>query len=161
MSPWEHHIFVPPATAYDAPGYWPYDNGPEATPTTWRHGAYGGEHYAEMLIHGFSGGGGGATVNGKSVFDAVSRTSAVAQMEALALAPNPNTGFFSVYLPQAATPGLRLRIVEPSGRLVLEMPVAPGSTRQPVEAGSLPAGLYLLQLVREGQAIAAARFVKE
>lgn len=161
VSPWEHHIFVPAASSYDSPGYWPYTNGQDATASTWRHGLYGGEHYAETLIHGFSGGGGGATVNGKSVFDAVSNTKDWETNETGMIAPNPNTGFFTVKLKQATPDGSTLRIVEPAGRLVLEMSIEPGNMWLNVEAGNMPAGLYILQVISGGRTLAVDKFVKE
>jgi hypothetical protein len=133
----------------------------EATAATWRHGIYGGEHYAETLIHGFSGGGGGATVNGKSVFDAVSKVIDWKSEQKMALAPNPTTGVFSIYLAQAAKKGLTIRVTESTGRYVLENPVEPGAMQQRIDVGSLPAGLYFLQMVLDGKTLVVEKFVKE
>ena len=160
LAPFYNHIFVPRALAYDADGYWQYANGPEATPSTWRHGTHEGEYYAEMVIRGFSGGGGGASVNGKSVFDPVSKTTEPGANRVFNLSPNPNAGVFNIEMSAPAEPGAGFRITDPGGRLWREQPVAAGSKRQTVQAGDLPAGLYFLQVVAEGKVLAAERFVK-
>lgn len=149
------------AAAYDSIGYWSYANGPEATTSTWRHGSFAGEHYAEMVIHGFSGGGGGASVNGKSVFDPVSKTIDLGQVGMLLFTPNPTTGTFSIELPQAAALSMRFRITDLSGRLVLEKQMEVGTVRQTVYVEALPSGLYFLQVVSEGRVLAVEKFVKE
>ncbi|MFN0035750.1 MAG: T9SS type A sorting domain-containing protein, partial [Saprospiraceae bacterium] len=156
-----YHWYVPAAPAYDSTGYWPYANGPEATSSTWRHGTYGGEHYAEMVIHGFSGGGGGATVNGKSVFDAVSKTLEMETVGKIFISPNPNPGTFTVELPVPAAPGMVFRIVGLTGQLLREQPTQTGSIMDTIQAGDLPAGLYFLQVVSEGRVLAVEQFVKQ
>ena len=161
LDPQYRHIFVPRALSYDADGYWQYANGPEATPSTWRHGTSNGEHYAEMMIRGFSGGGGGASVNGKSVYDPISKTTELGANRLFALSPNPNTGVFQIEWASPVEPDISLRITDPCGRLWWEKPVAVGSSRQTVQAGELPAGLYFLQVLAAGQVLAVEKFVKE
>ncbi len=161
VAPEYGHPFVPAATAYDSVGYWTYANGPEATTTTWRHGQFAGEHYAEMVIHGFSGGGGGASVNGNSVFDPVSKTTEANGITGLKLMPNPNRGYFTVELPMPASSELRIRILDFAGRLCLEITTDINTRYQTIEAGSLPAGMYFLQVVAGERVLAAEKFVRE
>ncbi|MCK6691620.1 MAG: fibronectin type III domain-containing protein, partial [Thermoanaerobaculia bacterium] len=160
LDPQYRHIFVTRALAYDDYGYWQYTNGPEATPATWRHGTYNGEHYAEMVIRGFSGGGGGGSVNGKSVFDPVSKTTEPGAKRVFTLSPNPNAGVFNMEWASPAETGVILRITDPGGRLWREELVAAGSKRETVQAGDLPAGLYFLQVLKAGQVLAVEKFVK-
>lgn len=161
IAPWFGHIGIPGAVAYDSTGYWQYANGPEATTTTWRHGTFAGEHYAEMVIRGFSGGGGGASVNGKSVFDPVSKTTAAETKGQVLVWPNPNTGMFMVELPRPASSDMLFRITDLTGRSVLEQVAETGASRQRVRAGTLPAGFYFLQALSGGKIWAVERFVKE
>lgn len=79
----------------------------------------------------------------------------------VSISPNPNGGVFVVDLPQPAAPGMILRILDRTGRLVLERQVAAGSNRQTVQAGDLPAGLYFLQIVVERKVMGVGKFVKQ
>lgn len=159
--PWAQHTGIPGAATYDDIGYWSYTNGSEASASTWKHGTFAGEHYAEMLVHGFSGGGGGASVNGKSISDPLSKTIDIGQKKGLLLLPNPNTGTFTVELPEAATTGLLLRITDISGRVLLEKTTEPGIQRQSLEAGMLPASMYFFQVVSGGTVLVVEKFIKQ
>lgn len=53
------HVGIPAATAYNASGYWQYDNGAMASTSAWEYGTFAGEHYGQYVISQFSGGGGG------------------------------------------------------------------------------------------------------
>ncbi len=80
---------------------------------------------------------------------------------ALRIFPNPNTGAFTVALPEPAPPGMRFRLLDLTGRLVLEMPAETGIASQSVNAVKLPSGLYLLQVISDHRVLAVKRFVKE
>ena len=60
--------------------------------------------------------------------------------------PNPTSGLFSIELPGPAEADMVLRVFDLGGRLVLEKPADPGSRRQTVQAGGLPAGLYQFRI---------------
>ena len=75
--------------------------------------------------------------------------------------PNPNTGTFTVELPTAATVGMRCRITDLTGRLLLEYPTETGNTSQTVKANTLSNGMYFLQIVSEGKVLAVEKFVKQ
>jgi hypothetical protein len=77
------------------------------------------------------------------------------------ISPNPNSGLFSVELPEPARPEMRFRILDLTGRLVQAQKAAPGITQQTIQAGELPAGLYFLQVVYEGKLLATQKFVKQ
>ncbi|MFM9950518.1 MAG: choice-of-anchor L domain-containing protein, partial [Saprospiraceae bacterium] len=79
----------------------------------------------------------------------------------LRIYPNPNSGAFTLDLPQAATPGMRFRIIGLTGQVLLEKVAEAGSARQTVEAGALPAGLYFVQVVEDGRVVGVERFVKQ
>lgn len=79
----------------------------------------------------------------------------------VSLFPNPNAGNFTVDLLQPATAKMALGITDQSGRLLLEKYVEPGSQIQMVNAETLPAGLYFLQVVSGGKVIAIEKFVKQ
>lgn len=76
------------------------------------------------------------------------------------ISPNPTTGDFSVELPLPATPDMAFRIVDLSGRFILEKQMTTGSMRQPVQAGVLPTGLYFLQVVSAGRVLAVEKLIK-
>ncbi len=75
--------------------------------------------------------------------------------------PNPNTGTFTLELPEPAKLGTTFRITDLTGRLVLEQKTESGSAQQTVRAGALPAGLYFLQVVSDGKVLAIEKFVKQ
>ena len=79
----------------------------------------------------------------------------------LRIFPNPNTGTFTVELPEAAKSGMRFSITDLAGRLVQEQATEQGGKQQTVQAGLLPNGLYFLQVVAEGKVLAVEKFVKQ
>lgn len=79
----------------------------------------------------------------------------------LRIFPNPNTGAFTVTLPQPARPGIRLRIIDLAGRMLQELETAPGTEPQTVQTGALPDGLYFLQVLENDKVIAVEKFVKQ
>ena len=88
-------------------------------------------------------------------------TASVEQDWSVRLFPNPNVGRFTVDLLQPATAEMALGITDQSGRLLLEKYVEPGSQIQMVNAETLPAGLYFLQVVSGGKVMAIEKFVKQ
>ncbi len=155
------HPGIPAASAWDQMGYWEYANGPEAGPDTWRHGTYGSDHYAEMTIRGFSGGGGGGSVNGRGALDATVKTTDRENIAGPAIWPNPTSGAFSIELPQSAQPGLTIRITDLTGRTVREAAAQPGSFITGMDLGSLPDGLYFVQILAEGRLVGVSRVIKQ
>lgn len=83
------------------------------------------------------------------------------QPQRLHLFPSPTPGHFTLELTAPAPAGTSLRIVDPIGRLVLEMEALPGSEQQQVQAHALPAGLYVVQVVQEGRVVGVSRFAKQ
>jgi len=161
VNPTFGHIGIPAATAYDSPGYWEYSNGPEASTSTWLHGTFAGEHYAEMVIRGFSGGGGGASVNGNSVFNPVSKTIDLVNGTSMVFWPNPNTGVLNIELSMPATTDIVLKIADLAGRLFMEQTMHKGDSVQTINTGDLPNGFYLLQVLSEGEILVVEKFAKQ
>lgn len=60
--------------------------------------------------------------------------------------PNPSSGYFRLTLPETATKGMQIQILDAQGRLVKSLEAIAGQTEQPVDAASLPSGLYLIRL---------------
>lgn len=75
--------------------------------------------------------------------------------------PNPNSGAFTLELPQAATPGMAFRIIGLTGQILLEKRAEAGSAQQALEARLLPAGLYFVQVIEDGRVVGIKRFVKQ
>ncbi|MCB9314639.1 MAG: M4 family metallopeptidase [Lewinellaceae bacterium] len=75
--------------------------------------------------------------------------------------PNPNTGTFTVELPQPASPGMAFRITDITGRLTLDAKTETGAAKQTIQASNLPNGLYFLQVLEEGKVLAVEKFVKQ
>lgn len=88
------------------------------------------------------------------------RPEAVANMEVVVF-PNPNTGIFTVELPQPAASGMAFRVIDLAGRLALEKQVEVGSAYQAIEAAALPGGLYFLEVVLGGRVLGVEKFVKQ
>jgi hypothetical protein len=79
----------------------------------------------------------------------------------ITVSPNPNNGVFSVQLPEAAKAGMALRVLGLMGQLLLEQPVQTGVAVQIVQASTLPAGMYFLQIVAGGKVLGVEKFVKQ
>ncbi|MEL6864139.1 MAG: MopE-related protein [Bacteroidota bacterium] len=58
LDPSRGHRNVPSAPNCADEGLWEYFNAEQADTILWTYGTYNGAHYAEMLVHSFSGGGG-------------------------------------------------------------------------------------------------------
>ena len=80
---------------------------------------------------------------------------AEASGSALTIYPNPVTDRLHIRSSHSLT-GARFQIVDVAGRVVAAGPAAGGS----VDVSRLRAGIYTLRLLREGQVLAAERFVK-
>lgn len=83
------------------------------------------------------------------------------QVGSLLIMPNPNSGVFSVQIPRGAEAGMRIRMVDLAGRLMLENTVSAGSNQVQLNAQALPSGMYLLQLVENGRVMGVGKVVKE
>jgi Concanavalin A-like lectin/glucanases superfamily/Secretion system C-terminal sorting domain/HYR domain/PKD domain len=79
----------------------------------------------------------------------------------LSIFPNPNTGIFTVELPEMATPSLTFRITDLAGKVVLEKRAEVGKATQTLETALLPDGLYFLQVLSEGKILGVNKFVKQ
>ncbi len=161
VAPWAQHANVPGATVYNSAGYWVYANGLEATTSTWRHGQFAGEHFAEMVVRGFSGGGGSASVNGRNISNGLTKTAETGLKMDLWLSPNPNLGLFTLEFSEATPSNMTYRVTDLVGRIVSESPIDIGITQQSVEMRDLPNGLYFLQVLNEGKKVAEKKFVKQ
>ena len=79
----------------------------------------------------------------------------------LRIFPNPTTGTFAVELPEPAAPGTYVRILNPTGQILLEKSCMPNATLEMVRAESLSAGIYFIQVLSDGEVIAIEKFVKQ
>lgn len=91
----------------------------------------------------------------------VTATNDPRQQASFRLYPNPNSGAFTLELPQAATSGMHFRILSLTGQILMKKIAEAGSARQKLEVEALPAGLYFLQVVEEGRVVGMERFVKQ
>jgi len=96
-----------------------------------------------------------------SRYDIVSVKQPWAGKGAMKIFPNPNTGTFSVKLPEAAKPGMAFRITDLTGRLLMEKQTEAGSVMHTVQAGDLPQGLYFLHVVSDDKVLGVEKFVKQ
>lgn len=79
----------------------------------------------------------------------------------IAIFPNPNPGIFSIELPSTTVSNMSFRILNLTGQVLRVQERQPGLATQLVQAGDLPAGLYFLQVVSNGQPLAIKKFVKQ
>ncbi len=79
----------------------------------------------------------------------------------LRLFPNPTPGHFTLELPEPATPGMVIRITCLTGQTLLQQRAEAGATRQLLDAGNLPAGLYFVQVWNQGRILGVEKFVKQ
>ncbi len=151
LAPWLGHPGIPAATSYDGDGLWEYANGPEASTTNWRHGQLGAAHFGEMVVRYFSGGGGGASVNGRAATDTTGTIKTVdlgGGLGSLALFPNPVVDELTVDWHGAALPPTVLEISDGLGRVVRSMVAPSGAERLQVPMGKMPGGVYHLKINR-------------
>jgi hypothetical protein len=77
------------------------------------------------------------------------------------LYPNPTSGYFTLELAQEPASGTIIRIIKPSGQLVLERQAQAGECIQSFDSGSMPAGLYLVQVLANGRLVGVEKLVKK
>ncbi len=75
--------------------------------------------------------------------------------------PNPSNGNFTIEMQQAATTGMKFRIIDLTGRNVLEKQTAIGNQIQNIDASKLASGFYFLQVVSKGKVLAVEKLMKE
>lgn len=90
----------------------------------------------------------------------ISTTTTVVSTQPLLIWPNPNNGSFAVELPEPADSDTELRILGTMGQTMRQIPVKQGDIQAGVEVGTLPAGVYFLQVYSSGKMMAAHKFVK-
>ncbi|MFN0215202.1 MAG: T9SS type A sorting domain-containing protein [Saprospiraceae bacterium] len=79
----------------------------------------------------------------------------------LSIYPNPNSGTFTVELPELAKPGTSFRITGLTGQVLREQLAQTGSNMQSIQATDLASGLYFLQVLSEGKVLDIQKFVKQ
>lgn len=161
LSPLLSHPGVPAATGFDDPlGYWEYQNGDAAGPTTWRYGRYGNAHYGEMLIRWLSGGGGGQSVRGTGALDPfVVSAEDIPEAERPLLYPNPFSD--ELIIEDRSLSGdliWRVEVVDLAGRVLFNHMFSERTLR--LNTGRLPAGLYLVRVMLKDGGMVSYKVVK-
>ena len=77
------------------------------------------------------------------------------------IVPNPNQGTFTVVLSERALLGMKLRIIDPTGKYVQDFTTQLDNEEQTIQVNHLPNGLYFLQVLSEGKVVAVEKFVKQ
>lgn len=85
----------------------------------------------------------------------------VQQRQPMRLYPNPNSGTFTLELPEGAASDMTIRVVGLTGQVLLEQQAETGRIQQTVETRDLPAGLYFVQLTAAARMLGVAKFVKQ
>lgn len=93
--------------------------------------------------------------------DSVVATHDLLRSDGFRIFPNPNSGSFSVELPEPAKSDVTLRLIGLAGQVLMERQIEQGSTQQTMQADILPAGLYFLQVISEGKVSAVEKFMKQ
>ncbi len=75
--------------------------------------------------------------------------------------PNPASGDITLELAEPAAKGATIRVISATGLNLLETQTEAGALRSKIATEYLPAGLYFLQILLDGQLVAAAKFVKQ
>jgi hypothetical protein len=77
------------------------------------------------------------------------------------IVPNPNQGTFTVVLSERASLGMKLRILDATGKYIQDFTTQLYTEQQTIQANHLPNGLYFLQVLSEGKVIGVNKFVKQ
>ncbi|MBK6993653.1 MAG: VCBS repeat-containing protein [Lewinellaceae bacterium] len=104
---------------------------------------------------------GNCLVLSDTVYYQSTRVSEQQQLAGFRIFPNPNSGTFTVELPEPAKPGTFFRITDLAGRLAQEQKIELGNAHQTIRAEALPNGLYFLQVVLDDKVLAVDKFVKQ
>ncbi len=157
-NPAEGHLNIPAADNCAADGFWEYANGALADTTHWRLGEYGGQYFAEMTVHKFSGGGGGVG----SPFDFSTSAGAISN-DANAiwqLYPNPFYDRLEIRGKQVAYPIEKIQVLNVEGKRLIEQHFSPAPLQYQLELGELPSGLYFVK-ISSAKETAVFRVLKE
>jgi len=79
----------------------------------------------------------------------------------LRIYPNPSNGHFTIEMQQAATTGMKFRILDIAGRNVFEKQTLTGNQTQNIDASNLASGFYFLQVISKGKVLAVEKLVKQ
>jgi len=77
------------------------------------------------------------------------------------LYPNPTSGNFTLEMAQAPAAGTVLRIIKPSGQVVMERQAEAGECIHTFESQSMPAGLYFVQVLTNGKLVGVEKLVRQ
>lgn len=102
-------------------------------------------------------GGAYQTCGSASSFSALLPARAAAAAARYELFPNPSAGQTTLRLPAPAAAGGSLCLLDATGRRVRAQPLSRGQNEVSIPLGQLPAGLYVVQLHRPGEAPVALR----
>ena len=83
------------------------------------------------------------------------------QLSGITISPNPNLGLFTIEFSVPTLAQTTLRISDGAGRILMEKQLATNSRKQIIEAPTLQAGMYFVQIVVKGKIIAIEKFVKQ
>lgn len=83
------------------------------------------------------------------------------QLGKLRIYPNPSTGHFIIDLQKPSSSGMKFRIMDLNGKMVLERQIAIGNQIQNIDASSLASGFYFLQFISEGKIMAVEKLMKQ
>ncbi|HRI61664.1 MAG TPA: T9SS type A sorting domain-containing protein, partial [Saprospiraceae bacterium] len=78
----------------------------------------------------------------------------------LLVQPNPTTGICTLRFAQPTKEGALLELMDSQGRVLRSLAVSTGILEQTLDLEDLPAGLYLIKWVQNGQTAATARIVR-
>lgn len=79
----------------------------------------------------------------------------------LRIYPNPSNGIYTIEMQQDATAGMSFRIIDLTGRNVLEKQTTIGNQIQNIDASKLASGFYFLQVISKGKVLAVEKLMKE
>lgn len=80
---------------------------------------------------------------------------------ALRLYPNPTSTSFTLELPEPATPGTSFRIAGLTGQTLLQQRAEAGSKLHVFDLSALPAGMYFVQVWKEGSVVGVGKVVRQ
>jgi len=144
-NPADGHLDIPLAEHCADEGYWEYAFASQADTISWTYGMHENAHYAEMVIHEFSGGGGGVG----SAVNIINQSEEIIRIQKEKYSVYPNPIHQEIFIQNKINESLPTRIecFDVNGHLVYSEPKKIGNDLLSINTTSWPTGIYFIKIL--------------